>query len=143
MNVTGRDDLIPINVYRHGRYLRSGTDGTGRWRNFSSRICRHPFVRRTLFERSYGDCRWCGHLLVGNTVVHHIDYNHSCSSDRFIRIDSTTAKRPERTSKVPDCERCHRDDPMSFDACMCRIVLVHVGCHFEIHRADRSRAPAR
>jgi hypothetical protein len=26
---------------------------------------------------------------------------------------------------------------------MGRIALVHVGCHFEIHRADRSRAPAR
>lgn len=135
-----RSAVVPINCRDDGRKKFSASL---MWKIFSSRICRNPFVRRFLFERSYGDCPWCGHLLVGNTVVHHIDYLHECRSSETVKLHSPTDRKPDRVCDVPDCESCHREFQRSFDACMSRIALVHFGCHNQIHRSAPTRACAR
>lgn len=142
MNEESRSKVVPINCRDDGRRMFSRSF---KWMIFSSRICRNPFVRRFLFERSYGDCTWCGHLLVGETVIHHIDYRHACRSEDVVKLHSPTDRKPDRVCEVPDCERCHREFPRSFDACIGRIALVHIGCHNQIHRSTqtRSRAHAR
>lgn len=99
------------------------------WRNFAQRITKSPFVKAFLLERDGHECSWCKRVLGENKVVHHISYEHVCTFDRTIQIDTPTFKRSSRQRNVPDCESCKKDNNDRFISCMNKLALVHGYCN--------------
>ena len=107
----------------------------GHWMNFL-RAGKHPFIREVLVRRQGGRCELCGRGLGRGLVhVHHLDYYRACktaSTIQIVRKSFTTDKL--RRSKVPDCERCHRETPEQSAECIRRLAVLHAGCHKNLSR---------
>lgn len=102
------------------------------WRNFAQRITKNPFVKTYLIERDGTICGWCKKELYDLKIVHHISYDHYCSYDKVIRINSPTPTNPFKTRLVPDCKSCMEDTLERFETCMQKLVLVHSICNKHI-----------
>ena len=89
------------------------------WLLFSKRICANGYVRGALIECQEGVCAICGNPLGGHAIVHHVDYDHTCSN--------SGAK-----GTVPNCELCHKTHPDRFEDCVSRLRAVHPSCNFLI-----------
>lgn len=107
------------------------------WLCFSSKCISNPFVVQHLREKQKGLCPVCNRFLDGKIVIHHIDYERTCSMAKckkdLIPIPNPTDKRPGREDHVPDCEKCSLINGESFEKCMDRLALVHQSCHMGIH----------
>ncbi len=102
------------------------------WRNYAKRITANPAMKRFVFERDEGVCRFCGRPVHSNWVLHHMDYDHECKSADTVRVAHPTPKRPNRTAKVPDCAACRESGDGMFNECASRLVLVHNSCNATI-----------
>jgi hypothetical protein len=102
---------------------------------FARRAQRNPYLKAAVLERDGAECAWCLRLLRGQSVLHHVDYDHHCHLGLEVRLPRPTPLRPERSVKVPDCQRCHAEHPDWFDACARRLVAVHNRCNAAIERA--------
>lgn len=100
------------------------------WRAFSSRTTKNPFLKEFLRIREDNQCAWCNRTYpLHGFQVHHIDYDHECYYGKMIEIPNPTEKRPGRTSKIADCESCHRDRTDLFNDCAKRLTTVHNSCN--------------
>lgn len=110
-------------------------------RNFK-RIGRSPFLRATLLQRFNGRCAKCRCSIADPGLpfyVHHLTYEHSCVYPELVTIQVQRIRRGVEgiyPMKVTDCERCSRETPEAFAACMSRVVPLCSGCHFKEHLAD-------
>ena len=102
------------------------------WLNYASRITKNEFVIKYLLDRDGKLCSWCHKNMINRPVIHHITYEHKCTFNKIIHFDRPTDKRPNRTSKTPDCETCKNDNFSRFKSCLDKLVLVHGFCNREI-----------
>lgn len=109
-----------------GKYERQS------WLNFSSRITKNPFMLNFLAKRDGNKCGWCGGVMKANATIHHLSYDHFCASNEIIKVERPTEKRPDRQSKVPDCESCCNSDTRIFLLCAEKLALVHRICNKKI-----------
>ena len=110
---------------------------TEKEKNFISRVQRNPFMRKSVLNRLKGLCWFC-HKKIDDSdfVLHHLTYDYECQYITTIKISAPTLKYPNKLRKVPDCEACYKQNPRVFYACELRLVAVHDGCHFLIHRDE-------
>lgn len=97
------------------------------WKLFAQKMQRNPFMRNYKIGKT-DRCARCGERLK-NFQLHHIDYDHFCQFNEAIRMPNQTAKRPNRTILVPDCEGCKINSPEVFEECAKRVVPVHPFCN--------------
>ena len=112
----------------------------GKWHNFASRVQKNPYMRRKLHEQYGAVCQFCGKTLAPNHQVHHVDYDHCCKSEDTVRIGNPTAKRPNRTIAIPDCERCSCETPGAFADCADRLRPVCSVCNMIIDKIQKKGA---
>lgn len=101
------------------------------WLNFAKRITRNPFVKEHLSLR-VNRCAYCSWPLNAASVIHHVDYDLTCSYSKTVRYSHPTVKRPNRSDKVPDCGSCKLIQEEAFLSCMGRLVLVHKLCNLRV-----------
>ncbi|MBR3316491.1 MAG: hypothetical protein IKG21_01535 [Atopobiaceae bacterium] len=89
------------------------------WLLFSRRICASEYVKGALIDRQQGVCAICGNPLGGHAVVHHVDYDHTCSNSGA-------------EGTVPNCEQCCKTHPHRFEDCVSRLRAVHPSCNYLI-----------
>jgi hypothetical protein len=102
------------------------------WKNFAQRITKNPFTKTYLFERDGEKCAWCQKPLYGQSIIHHVTYEHCCTYPKVIRVASPTENNPFKTRVVPDCKSCKENNSDRFMACMSKVVLVHNICNKKI-----------
>ena len=126
--------IIPQNNYADSK--EKNKNHLNHWRNFSRRITKNPYVKDYHFKKTNGTCSWC-HRKYNNFVIHHIDYDHSCLTDNTIKVHTPTEKRPNKTTKVPDCHSCHQNNPDAFNKCMGKITAAHRHCNYIISTKNK------
>lgn len=105
------------------------------WKRYTSRVAKSPFIKRYLMASYNGVCQFCNRPIRDHMLVHHMDYDHECTSSfPTVKYDNPTEKRPGRTVEVPDCERCSKEEPNKFNSCVCRLVPVHGICNMIISK---------
>lgn len=99
-------------------------DHPHRYRQFYTEINKSNYVRNHLKKRQNGVCAQTGKTITGRMTlqVHHENYVGFCQSG-FVFDNG-----------LPDCERCHKEQPIAFNACISRLSLVSKGGHDEIHK---------
>lgn len=102
-----------------------------KWNMFARRMQKNPFMKNYIFKLHQGICPFCN-LKLRNFVLHHTDYQHQCIYTDFIKVPNPTTKRPNRVSKVPNCEMCYKENPNAFSECVRRVVPVHKLCNVKI-----------
>lgn len=122
------NELVPKIGYSDAKEKHNGSEA---WLNFARRVTRNPFVKAHLSLRG-NKCAHCSWPLNMASVVHHVDYDHACSYPGTVRFSHPTAKRPNRSDKVPDCGNCKLVQEGAFLSCMGRLVLVHKLCNLKI-----------
>ena len=122
------NELLPKIGYSDAKAMHNGSEA---WLNFARRITKNPFVKQHLALRG-NTCAYCSWPLNASYVVHHIDYDHTCSYPGTVRFLNATAKRPNRSDKAPDCETCKLVQEKAFLSCMVRLALVHKLCNMKI-----------
>lgn len=110
------------------------------WLNFSSRITKNLFMLDFLVKRDGIKCSWCGNVMKAKPTIHHISYDHFCSYDKIVKVKRPTEKRPDRQSKVPDCQSCYKTDKQRFLLCAEKLALVHRMCNVKIDEEVRAKA---
>ena len=93
-------------------------------------------MKKSVLDRLKGKCWFCHKEIDGDFVLNHLIYNYTCNYADIIKVPNPTPKRPTKMRKVPDCEKCFSKSPQTFYTCELRLVPVHEGCHFLIHRDD-------
>jgi hypothetical protein len=100
-----------------------------RWKMFTSRLARTPYMSHLLHNLQGGICPICERpMIIGKSQIHHTDYKYLCHYDTLLRIAKPSIARPERTITVARCEEC-RDT----SGCLARLVLIHKRCHIYLH----------
>jgi hypothetical protein len=132
--------IKPQNGYANMRKKYGSSDA---WRNFARRITRNLFAKAHLFNREGGQCALCSRPLGEVFVIHHIDYDHTCSFNKTLRIDASTPKRPGKLRTVPDCEACKVECEARFRSCLSRVTVVHKGCNARLSLPEGYRRVAR
>lgn len=107
------------------------------WLNFGRRITKNPFVKQFLISRDGNCCSWCKKRFIKGTNIHHISYDHSCSFHKTTRISRVTSVGRIRTSIIPDCQSCSIEQPMAFQNCISKLVIVHPVCNRLIYQKDK------
>jgi len=92
------------------------------WRNFKRG--RKPFVRNYLLCKQNNICPVCGKTLDEDTAtLHHVDYMFLClHSEKILHGEM--------------CEICKTEHCHSFLQCTNKMIMVHTGCHFQIHKRE-------
>ena len=97
------------------------------WKAFSEKICKIDFIKQYLNNEQHNICAVCKRSMNNNTVIHHIDYDWSCSF-----CNSEFEWRIPNTRTQPNCELCFNAHRAWFDACVSRLALLHSSCHYYI-----------
>lgn len=107
-------------------------------RNFTSRVRRNPFMRESVLKYQKYKCWFCNEEIYNKEqmVLHHLTYDWCCYTTETVKLHSPSVKRPSRVSKVPDCELCFKENKDRFCSCKDKLVAVHEGCHFLIHKDE-------
>lgn len=112
---------------------KSYEDNIEAWKNYAQRITKNPFVKSFLLKRDDYKCPCCERSLSNNSQVHHSSYNHICTFNVVIRVDSPTPHNPHKTRLVPDCQSCRKQDEYRFAACMSKLAQVHPLCNKKVY----------
>lgn len=107
-------------------------------KNFTSRLRRNPFMRESILHRQKYKCWFCHKEFtdLDQIILHHLTYDWCCFTPETIKLASPSLKRPNRVSKVPDCETCFNTDKTRFYLCEIRLVAMHDSCHFLLHKDE-------
>ena len=105
------------------------------WKAYTSRIQKHPYIKKILMKKYNGMCQFCGKPITDNLHIHHADYDNVCLyPDNNIRIPTPTEKRPNRTALVPNCEGCN-----NLEKCTKNLYPVHGVCNMIINKIFEKR----
>ena len=104
----------------------SSNDG---WEIYTNRICQNSFMKEHLKAVQNSICPVCNCRLEKNAVIHHVDYDHSCTF-----CNSGLEWRKPKMRVQPNCELCFNDHREWFDICASYLQLLHNHCHFYIDR---------
>lgn len=110
------------------------------WRLFSEGCLRNRYFRDQVLKRG-PNCMACSRKLDDRSRIeqHHNDYLWNCIGE-LLPEGSEDLHRQPRTDEfpyVPDCRRCHLENPDHFAECLKRIYPVHAKCHERIHENER------
>lgn len=101
------------------------------WKRFARGLNANPYFKQYLFDRQGGKCSICGFDIndFSKTSVRKNDYDNYCRLEApLIEVPCPTGKRPDRTRKVPNCEKCYNTHPEFFNECATRSELSHKYC---------------
>lgn len=128
----------PGMVKRHVAMMCAAIDD--QWRLFSEGCLRNRYFREEALRRS-PKCKACNKAFDPSSRIeqHHNDYLWSCIGSPLPEgsPDIHRKARPQEFPMVPDCRRCHEENPEHFAACQDRIFPVHASCHELIHDKER------
>lgn len=99
------------------------------WEAFAVEVTKNAFMRFYLYGRGRRRCALCLHPFGGDTVIHHVDYDHVCSFGRRLMQPTPREDRPDIVVDVPDCEACFLESRERFFSCADRLRLVHSDCN--------------
>jgi len=127
-------DIINLNIIPKNSSIDSKNkhNNKEKWSLFARKLTKSIFMKNYLKDKYNNKCPWCGYNLNDNLVIHHIDYDHECFYNNYIKISHPTNKRPNRTYKAPDCENCYKTTNNKFNECIIRIAPVHKFCNLQI-----------
>jgi len=132
------EHLKPVNEIlqlRNDIFSKESEPENTKWRIFKSYICRTSFMVEHHYFIQKGAYLLCNKRLGKNkTVIHHLNYDHLCKYDYFLREKKPTAKRPERTVQIARCKNCDNKQE-----CVNKISLVHKRCHHLIHKNENTK----
>lgn len=115
---------VAINNRRMLAVTRSQEKG---WTTFSEQVCKNSFMKEHLRVDQKNICPVCNKPLSRSFVIHHVDYDHTCS------FHETGLE----SRGVPDCERCYSFRREWFDECVSRLRAVHNGCNYIIDQIGK------
>ena len=121
---------IPINSIQD--FIEKYKQDTG-WKKYKSKITKNIFVKRYLYAVDGSTCPFCHREFKSEPIIHHLDYDHTCTFEKIIELDTSTIKRPNKMTTVPDCESCHNDNNSIFLECMNKLMIVHSYCNKRIN----------
>lgn len=128
----------PGMIKRHVAQLCASFDD--QWRMFAEGCLRNRYFRDEALKRS-PKCRACNRAFDDRSRIeqHHNDYLWVCTGNPLPEDseDIHRAPYPEEHPAVPDCRRCHLENPQQFEGCQKRIFPVHAACHERIHDKER------
>ena len=120
-------DLIPKKEAEEVKYNFNPV----KWKLYARQMPRNPFMKEYILKKYNSVCQWCNKK-INKVQIHHIDYAHQCVNETYITIPRPTEKRPNRVHKVPNCEKCYKENILAFNECIKKIVPVHSICNMLI-----------
>lgn len=112
-------------------------DHSAEWLLFTNKCHKNNFVKEYLLQKYNHVCQYCNFEIKKTMQVHHVSYDNVCAYPEIIVQPNPTAKRPNRTDKVPNCQRCFLEHPEQFEKCMSLLRPIHTGCNVRIDEKQK------
>lgn len=115
-----------------GSYKNLTVEEKERWKIFRNAMVKTEWMKQHLLKSQNGFCPICKEeLLIGKSVIHHLDYEQLCIYPNSVRVPYPTKSRAGRTKPNANCAKC-----ADISQCVSKVVLIHRSCHYSLHLAE-------
>lgn len=90
----------------------------------------NDFMREFVLKENGKRCNSCGLQIHTNFKLKYLPADRICKTASSISVPAPTPKYPNKTRKVPNCEKCCRKTPDEFCECAKYLMPIHNSCLF-------------